>query len=163
MARRVFFTFHYQRDIMRVNVVRNHWLTKPDAQSAGYWDHSLWEEVKKKGDDAIEKMIDEGLMSTSVTAILIGQETAGRKWVDYEIKRSVERGNGIIGIHIHKIKNTDGSTDRQGRNPLDDWTIKQNGQSVRLFSIYPTYEWITNNGYDNFAVWVEKAAKQAGR
>jgi hypothetical protein len=149
MARRVFFTFHYQRDIMRVNVVRNHWLTKQDAQSAGYWDHSLWEETKKQGDDAIKKLIDEGLTGTSVTTILIGQETAGRKWVDYEIKRSVERGNGIIGIYIHKIKKTDGSTDRQGRNPLA--------------SIYTTYDWITNNGYDNFADWVEKAAKQAGR
>ena len=128
MARRVFFTFHYQRDIMRVNVVRNHWLTKPDAQSAGYWDHSLWEKTKTQGDPAVEKLIDEGLIGTSVTAILIGQETAGRKWVNYEITRSVERGNGIIGIYIHKIKNTDGSTDRQGRNPLDDWTIKQNGK-----------------------------------
>jgi len=147
---------------MRVNVVWNHWLTKPDAQSAGYWDHSLWEETKKQGDDAIKKMIDEGLSGTSVTTILIGQETAGRKWVDYEIKRSVERGNGIIGIYIHKIKNTNGSTDRQGRNPLDDWTIKQNGQIVKLSSIYNTYDWITNNGYDNFADEVEKAAKQAG-
>jgi len=91
-------------------------------------------------------MIDEGLTGTSATAILIGQETAGCKWVDYEIKRSVERGNGIIGIYIHEIKKTDGSTDRQGHNPIDDWTVKQNGQSVRLSSTYITYDCITNNG-----------------
>ncbi len=163
MARRVFFTFHYQRDIWRVNVVRNHWLTKPDAQEAGFWDHSLWEETKKKGDEAIKKMIEDGLVGSSVTAILIGQETAGRKWVNYEIKRSAERGNGIIGIYIHKIANRDGSTDWQGRNPLGDLTINQNGQIVKLSSIYPTYDWITNNGYNNFADWVETAAKQAGR
>jgi MTH538 TIR-like domain (DUF1863) len=163
MARRVFFTFHYHRDIMRVNIVRNHWLTKLDAQSAGYWDHSLWEETKKKGDEAIQRMIDDGLVGSSVTAILIGQETAGRKWVNYELTRSHELGKGIIGIYIHKIKNIDGSTDLQGHNPLDDWTIQQNGQCVRLSSIYPTYDWITNSGYNNFADWVEKAAKQAGR
>ena len=110
-----------------------------------------------------KKMIDDGLFGTSVTAILIGQETAGRKYVDYEIKRSVERGNGIIGIYIHKIANIDGSTDRQGHNPLDDWTIKQNGRDVMLSSIYATYDWKTNNGYNNFSSWVEKAAKQVGK
>ena len=163
MARQVFFTFHYQRDIWRVNVVRNHWLTKPDAQSAGYWDHSLWEEAKKKGDEAIKKMIEDGLAGSSVTAILIGQETAGRKWVNYELTRSYELGKGIIGVYIHNIANQQGLTDLQGRNPLDDWTIKQNGQSVKLSSIYPTYDWNTNNGYNNFADWVENAAKQARR
>lgn len=163
MARQVFFTFHYQHDIWRVNVVRNHWLTKPDAQEAGYWDHSLWEETKKKGDEAIKRMIDDGLAGSSVTAILIGQETAGRKWVNYELTRSYELGKGIIGVYIHKIANQQGLTDLQGRNPLDDWTIKQNGQSVKLSSMYPTYDWNTSNGYNNFADWVEKAAKQAGR
>ena len=163
MARQVFFSFHYQRDIWRVNVVRNHWLTKPDAQAAGYWDHSLWEETKKKGDEAIKKMIDDGLAGSSVTAILIGQETAGRTWIDYELTQSVKLGKCIIGIYIHQIANKDGSTDRQGHNPLDDWTVKRNGQNVKLSSIYPTYDWKANNGYDNFAQWVEEAAKQAVR
>ena len=48
MARRVFFSFHYERDIWRVNVVRNSWLTK-GREAAGFWDASLWEEAKKKG------------------------------------------------------------------------------------------------------------------
>ena len=34
-ARRVFFSFHYQRDIWRVNQVRNHWVAKDDRQAAG--------------------------------------------------------------------------------------------------------------------------------
>ena len=163
MARRVFFTFHYQRDIWRVNVVRNHWLTKANARSAGYWDHSLWEETKKKGDEAIRKMINDGLVGSSVTTILIGLKTAGRKWIDYEIKQSVERGNGIIGVYIHQIANKVGTTDKKGHNPLDDWTINQNGQNATLLSIYPTYDWKANNGYKNFAAWVEKAAKRAGK
>jgi len=123
----------------------------------------LWEEEKKKGDEAIKKIIEEGLVGSSVTAILIGQETAGRKWVNYELTRSHVLGKGIIGIYIHKIKDRDGSTDWQGHNPLDDWTIRQNGHSVKLSSIYPTYDWIDNNGYNNFVDWIEKAAKQAGR
>jgi hypothetical protein len=86
----------------------------------------------------------------------------GYPFYSFAICRS-DRGKGIIGIYIHQIANKDGSTDRQGNNPLDDWTVKQNGQNVKLSSIYPTYDWKANNGYDNFAKWVEEAAKQAVR
>ena len=58
MARRVFFSFHYERDIWRANQVRNSWVTQPDRESAGFFDASLWEEAKRKGDAAIKKMID---------------------------------------------------------------------------------------------------------
>jgi MTH538 TIR-like domain (DUF1863) len=54
MARRVFFSFHYEVDVWRAGQVRNSWVTK-DRESAGFWDASAWEEVKKKGDAAIEK------------------------------------------------------------------------------------------------------------
>lgn len=108
-------------------------------------------------------MIEDGLAGSSVIAILIGQETAGRKWVNYELTRSVTLGKGIMGIYIHNIANKDGLTDRQGHNPLDDWTIEQNGQNVKISSIYRTYDWRADNGYNNFAHWVEEAAKQAGR
>jgi hypothetical protein len=48
MAKRVFFSFHYQDVIdFRVNVVRNHWLTKPDRSLAGFFDSSIWEDAKK--------------------------------------------------------------------------------------------------------------------
>ena len=51
MARKVFFSFHYQRDLWRVNVVRNSGVIDGVA-AAGFHDASLWEETKKKGDDA---------------------------------------------------------------------------------------------------------------
>ncbi len=87
MARHVFFSFHYQRDIWRANVVRNSWVTQ-DREAAGFWDESLWEEAQKKGDAAIKRMIDEGLKNTSVTVVLIGAETSGRKYVRYELQES---------------------------------------------------------------------------
>ena len=53
MARRAFFSFHYQKDIFRANVVRNHWITQRDSNKKYntrlFWDGSLWEEVKRKG------------------------------------------------------------------------------------------------------------------
>lgn len=163
MGRSIFFSFHYQRDIFRVNIVRNHYLTKGGYNIAGYWDHSLWESVKKEGDLAIKRMINRGLKSTSVTVVLIGAETSTRPWVNYEIQKSHERGNGMIGIYIHNIRSINGYTDFPGGNPFDNFSTTLNGQNVYLSQIYPTYDWIHDNGYNNFSKWVESAAIAVGR
>src|SRR5579871_2477816 len=102
MARRVFFSFHYQHDIWKVNIVRNSHIVEGCA-AAGFHDASLWEETKKKGDAAIKRLIDRGLENTSVTCVLIGAFTAQRQYVDYEIEQSVKCGNGLLGVHINNI------------------------------------------------------------
>ena len=149
MARRVFFSFHYERDVWRAGVVRNSWLTKPDRETAGFFDAGIWEEAKKKGDAAVKKMIDDALVGTSVTAVLIGAETATRPYVKYEIDQSIARGNGLLGIRIHNIKDPSGKTDQWGANPLP--------------AAYSVYDWVNDNGYLNLGAWVEAAAKRAGR
>jgi len=137
--RKVFFSFHYQRDIWRVNQIRNAGVVDASA-AAGWADASLWEEAKKKGDAAIKRLIDEGLKGTTVTAVLIGNKTANRKYVTYEIERSVEQGNAVIGIRIHMIANQDGKTDRAGeipealkraKAPIYDWDREQLGSWVQ--------------------------------
>jgi hypothetical protein len=49
MAKRVFFSFHY-KDVadFRANVVRNHWLTKPDREICGYYDASFGNQRRSK-------------------------------------------------------------------------------------------------------------------
>jgi hypothetical protein len=116
MTKRAFFSFHYQRDIWRTNVVRNSGVVIGSA-AAGFHDASIWEEAKKKGDAETKKKIDEGLKNTSVTVVLIGAKSAGRKYTNYEIEQSINRGNGILGIHIHNIKNKDGLIDEKGAVP----------------------------------------------
>jgi hypothetical protein len=118
MARSVFFSFHYQRDIWRVNTVRNHFVTRGGYNQSGYWDHSLWEEAKKDGELALKRLINKGLQDTSVTVVLIGAETAQRRWVNYEIEKSHERGNGMLGIYIHNIANLKRQKDYRGANPV---------------------------------------------
>lgn len=119
MAKRVYFAFHYQ-DVtdFRANVVRKHNFTK-GAEAAGYYDHSIWEESKKRGELALKRMINGELDGTSVTAVLIGSETYARRWVRYEILKSVERGNRVLGIHINGIPGKDSKTKSLGANPLD--------------------------------------------
>ncbi len=160
MIRRVFFSFHYDRDIWRANRVRNSWVTK-DREDAGFWDASLWEEAKTKGDKALMKLIDEALRNTSVTAVLIGTETYEREWVEYEIKKSFEKGNGLLGVYIHKLKNENKKTDKKGKNPFTKLKRKSDGKN--LSEIYPTYDWVSDDGYTNFGNWVEKEAKRAGK
>ncbi|MGM2668658.1 Thoeris anti-phage system ThsA activator ThsB [Bacillus cereus group sp. Bce026] len=119
MAKRVFFSFHYQDVIdFRVNVVRNHWVTKLNQSAAGFFDASLWEDAKKTSDLAIKRLINGGLDNTSVTCVLIGSQTFNRRWVRYEIIRSIEKGNKILGIHINGFKDKNGTVKSKAPNPF---------------------------------------------
>lgn len=146
MARRVFFGFHYE-DIFRVNVVRNAHIVEGCA-AAGFQDASMWEEAKKKGEAAIHKLIDAGLNGTSVTVVLIGVHTATRKYVAYEIEKSIERGNGLLGMYINNITGIDGKTAYQGLAPT---ALVQAGAKL--------YTW----DRERFGSWVEDAYNDAQR
>jgi hypothetical protein len=147
MARRVFFSFEYEHDVSRANVVRKSGMTK-GIEEAGFIDAAEFEKVKKKGDAAIKAWIDGQLKGTTVTVVLVGQETCSSKWVQYEIQTSKKRGNGLLGIDISKIEHFSGKTsERCGKLPAG----------------YPFYLWFKDKGYENLGSWVEDAAKAAGK
>jgi hypothetical protein len=162
MARRVFFSFHYERDVWRAGQVRNSWVTK-DREEAGFWDAAAWEEVKRKGNAAVENWIDEQLKGTSVTVVLIGTETSTRDYVNYETKQSHIKGNGMLGIYVHNMKDSNGKTDTKGKNPFDNWQVAKDGKPVLFSSLYPTCDWVNDDGRKNMADWIEAAAKKAGK
>ena len=191
MARRVFFSFHYARDISRVNVVRNHDVAKKDIEQSGYWDHSLWEEKKKSGDAALVTLVLEGLKNTSVTVVLAGAETATRRWVRYEIAKSFERGNGLILVWVNQIKNLNGAVDSRGPDPFSQFAFKVSASGAtadltiggKPFLTISTanmpkaavakktgfiaeyavaYDWTGDNGFQNFKSWVERSATRSG-
>lgn len=146
MARRVFFGFKYE-DVSRGMVVRNSWVAQ-GKETAGFVDAADFEKIKKQGDAAIQRWIDNQLNGTSVTVVLVGEKTCNSRWVKYEIRKSIEIGNGLLGIDISKIKDLNGNTTaRCGEIPKD----------------YPFYLWFKEDGYHNLGDWIEKAAKAAGR
>lgn len=162
MARYIFPSFHYQRDIWRASQVRNSWVTQ-DRQAAGFWDSVEWEKVKRGGSAAIEAWIDEQLRGTSVTVVMIGAETASRHFVIHEIKRSCVLKKGLVGIRIHNLRNQLGITDIAGPNPFDNlWYDRPRGR-VYLSQIYKTYDYVSDNGYENLNSWIEEAADAANR
>ena len=146
MARRVFFSFKYE-DVSRAMVVRNSWVTQ-GKQAAGFIDAADFEDLERQGDSAIKRWIDGQIDGTSVTAVLVGSKTCNSRWVKYEINKSIERGNGLLGIDISKIKDLQGNTsERCGRIPEG----------------YKFYLWNNDDGYHNMGDWIEKAAADAGK
>jgi len=146
MARRVFFSFKYD-DVSRAMIVRNSWVFR-GREAAGFVDAADFEKLKKKGDSAIKRWIDDQLKGTSVTVVLVGNLTCSSRWVKYEIEMSKYLGHGLLGIDISKIPDMRGRTSTCcGKIPRD----------------YPFYRWNNNDGYHNMGKWIETAAKAAGR
>ena len=135
MARKVFFSFHYKRDVRRIVQVRNCWVVRAKGEAQPFYDAAEFEEAKKRA-GGIEKWIEEQLKGTSVTVVLFGAETYDREWVRHEIKRSYELGKGILAIDIHNVKDPQLGADVQGKNPLDYWEVEQNGKMVPFSKLY---------------------------
>ena len=153
MAKRVFFSFHYQDVInFRANVVRNHWVAKPDREQAGYFDASVWESARKQGDTALKRLINGALDATSNTCVLIGSETYARPWVRYELLKSFRRGNHLFGVHINGTKGKDQQTKPIGNNPLEyvGVTFSNDGKTGKLWES-KNGEWVSYDKIDGSA------------
>jgi hypothetical protein len=136
MARRVFFSFHFQNDNWRVNQVRKSGeFTDVDGTDT-FYDNSLWEATKKKGDQALKKLIDGGLNNSSVTTVLAGTETWARKWVRYELVKSFERGNGLMTLWIDQVKDSQGRTSPRGNDPLHCLFFRRNADKKTAATFY---------------------------
>jgi hypothetical protein len=125
MSRKAFYSFHYVPDNWRASQVRNMGVVEGNRPASD----NDWETVKKGGDKAIQKWIDEQIYGKSVVIVLIGQNTADRKWVKYEIKKGWEDNKGVFGIYIHNLKNQDGNQSTKGNNPFDNFTIGDESMS----------------------------------
>lgn len=157
--RRVFFSFHFQPDNWRAAQVRNSNVVG-SIEKAGFQDGVDWETIKRQGEDAIKRWIKTQLEGTSVTVVLIGTQTADREWVQYEISESHMRGNGMLGIYIHNVRDQHGQTSTRGNSPFD---YLVDGNKVPLSSYYKTYDWVGDSGRDNIGKWIEEAAKYKGK
>lgn len=146
MARRVFFSFEYEHDVSRAFVVRNSWITQ-GKEAAGFVDSAGFEKIKRQGDRAVRCWIDNQLKGTSVTVVLVGSHTCASKWVRYEIEKSKEKNNGLLGIDISQIKDLDGKVSYPcGQIPAG----------------YRFYNWVRDNGYENMGCWIEEAGALVG-
>ena len=113
--RRVFYSFHYARDAWRASQVRNIGVVEGNTPATD----NAWETVKRGGDAAIKRWINGQMLGRSCVVVLIGSRTASRQWVKYEISKAWIDGKGLLGVHIHNLKNQAGLTATKGNNPFN--------------------------------------------
>jgi hypothetical protein len=110
--------------------------------------------------------------------------------VRYELMKSVERGNRLLGIHINSIKGKDQKTKTLGPDPLahlglqisdngkrgqptvwdgqkwvfysdldafdiNEQPVAKRGNNYQLSHWYKTYDWVANDGFNNFSSWID--------
>jgi hypothetical protein len=174
--RRVFFAFHYQIDVARVQAIRDAWISR-GIEESGIWDKQVWETARTRGNEELKALIALGLEGTSVTVVLIGPHTWERPWVHYEIDESRRRGNGLLGIRIHRVPVAStsrlvGGMPQPGENPFDYHVVsgrrgdrgpkrlkpRQDPADPPLTGLVPVYDWIDDNGERNAGAWIEAAA-----
>ena len=156
MARRVFFSFHYQPDTWRASQVRNMGVVEGNRSVTG----NQWETIKRGGDAAIMRWIDNQLSGKSCLVVLIGNATANRKWINYEISKAWNDGKGVVGIYIHKLENQYRQQSKKGHNPF--LYVKSDGlQLSRTVKDYDHPSSISTNVYNHImstlADWIEEA------
>lgn len=152
--RQIFYSFHYDNDVFRVQQIRNIGMLEENKPVSP----NQWEEVKRGGDTSIKRWIDENLRYKSCVVVLIGSETANRKWVKYEIEKAWNEGKAVLGVYVHNINCLKNGKCSQGLNPFD-YTYSNLG--TKLSGFIKTYNPSPLNAYkdiaDNLERWIESA------
>ena len=159
MARSVFYSFHFYADCQRAAQVRNIGALEANTPIRD----NDWEELKRKGDPAVEKWIKDQLFGRSCAVILIGSATANRKWINYEISETWNEKKGVVGVRIHGLKDLNGLTSSAGSNPFDFVTFKQSGKKLSsIVKVYdPTVFSDSKATYKNIADGLERWVTEA--
>jgi hypothetical protein len=86
----VFYSFHFDNDVMRVQQIRQMGMIDGDEPVS----KNDWETVKRSGPGAIERWIDANMNYKRCVVVLIGTDTHARPWVQYEVKKAWSDNRG---------------------------------------------------------------------
>jgi hypothetical protein len=90
--------------------------------------------------------------------VLIGEETADREWVKYEIRKAWNEKKGLFGIYIHNIKDPQTGTCRQGKNPFSQIRFDDGSLLSEVIKCYnPNPNDAYNDIKNHMEDWVETA------
>lgn len=153
----VFYSFHYANDVFRVQQIRNMGVVDGNEPVSP----NDWEQVKRGGDAAVQRWVDENMKYKRCVIVLIGLATASRKWVKYEIKRAWEMKKGLFGIYIHNLKDPRTGACGKGPNPFGNWNVS--GQSMaNLITCHDPNAWDAYGDISRYmATWVSQAIDAA--
>jgi hypothetical protein len=86
--------------------------------------------------------------------------------VQYEIRKSYDRGNALLGIYIDNIKDQSGQIHPlRGSNPFESvivggTALSGGGVSISRKIHVPIYDWVTDNGRTSIATWIDAAPRK---
>ena len=134
MARRVFHSFDYERDAIRVQQVKKMGVLagQPILTS------NRWEEVTGGTKQGIKRWIDAQMSNKSCVVVLIGRRASERGWVQYEIEKAWNGGKGVVGVYIHRLGDMNRMQTAKGSNPF--WQFRVGRHKVRLSTVVRAYD-----------------------
>lgn len=158
MARKCFYSFHYVPDNARASQVRNIGVIEGNPSVSD----NDWESVTRGGEDAIKRWINSQIAGKSCAIVLVGSNTANRKWINYEIIRAWDQGLGVVGIHIHGLKNLEEQTSPKGHNPFDYIGYGNTGRMLSsIAKCYDPAGDASKTRYDWIARYLSDAVEEA--
>jgi hypothetical protein len=94
-----------------------------DNVDVEFYDRHFLDPIDSSNDDYIRSCIRDQMSGTSVTAVLVGENTKDSDWVDYEIDRSVKEGNGLVAIKVDDGISNEDVPDKLKENGAEivDW------------------------------------------
>ena len=155
--RQVFYSFHYEPDNWRAATVRSIGAIEGNRPAPD----NDWETIKNGGDVAIKKWIKKQMEYRSCTIVLVGENTANRKWINYEIVESWNSGMGVLGIYIHGLKNRQELLSNKGRNPFDFVTFKSGKKLSEIVKCYNPAGSTSKERYASIAKGLSSAVEKA--
>lgn len=156
MARRCFYSFHYEPDNWRASTVRQIGVIEGNQPAKD----NDWEAIATGANQEanIKRWIAEQMQGRTCTIVLVGAATANRKWINHEIIKSWDEGLGVVAIRIHGLKNRHGQTDKAGANPFEYIT---HGPSQKpLSALVKCYNPAGSNSQERYA-WIAKHLSNA--
>ena len=153
----VFYSFHFDNDVMRVQQVRNIGVIEGNQPASP----NDWEEIKRKGKAAIQNWIDENMKYKRCVIVLVGSETTNREWVRYEIEKAWNDGKALFGIYIHNLKCPRTGTCKKGINPFDTFTFNDGSKLSSVINCYdPNPMYAYTDIASNMESWINTAISQ---
>jgi hypothetical protein len=160
MARKCFYSFHFEPDNWRAGTVRSIGAIEGNSPASD----NDWESITSgpNNDQKIKNWIDNQMSGKTCAVVLVGTGTAKRKWINYEIIRAWNDGLGVVGIHIHGLKDRTGTTSNEGLNPFAHITHETTGKPLsQIAKCYNPPGQNSKERYDWIARYLADAVEEA--
>ena len=101
VKRKIFLSYHHRGDQAYYDVFSRTFHNNYDVIT----DNSLERKIDSENVEYVMQQIrDQFITGSSCTIVLVGQDTWGRKYVDWEIKATLDKQHGLIGVELPTIK-----------------------------------------------------------